>query len=304
MQFSFWPDNERPWTETLDLARWAEASGLMSFWFADHYMSQPDDSNGPERGQDPALECWTVLTALGALVPRLRLVSMVSPVTIHHPVVLAKRVATLDQIAPGRAVLGLGAGWQVNEHQGYGIELPAPGARVDRFAEAIEVVHQLLNQDRSTFSGKYFNLDDATFAPRPASLPLLVGTAGPRMLRLTARFAGEWNTWGDPDEIRVRTALFNTACEQEGRDPATLHRSAQAMIFLTKDDATRDKLKGRVPAGRSLVGGVNELIDLLNDYAQQGVDEFAIPDFTLGKTAEARREVLETLRTEVLSAVG
>jgi alkanesulfonate monooxygenase SsuD/methylene tetrahydromethanopterin reductase-like flavin-dependent oxidoreductase (luciferase family) len=302
MKFSFWPDNARPWAETLDLARWAEEAGLLSFWYADHYMSQPDDSNGPERGDEAAHECWTMLTALGALVPRLRLVSMVSPVTIHHPVVLAKRVATLDQIAPGRVVLGLGAGWQVNEHQAYGIDLPPPGPRVDRFAEAIEVVHQLLHQDRSNFSGTFFNLDDATFVPRPEQLALMVGTASPRMLRLTARFADEWNTWGDPDEIRRRTALFVAACEREGRDPSTLHRSAQAMIFLTNDDATRDKLKERAPAGRSLVGGVAELIDLLGEYVEQGVDEFALPDFTLGKTAQARREVLETLRTEVLPA--
>jgi alkanesulfonate monooxygenase SsuD/methylene tetrahydromethanopterin reductase-like flavin-dependent oxidoreductase (luciferase family) len=304
MQFSFWPSNDRPWDETLELAQWAEQSGLLSFWYADHFMSQPDADNGPERGTDPALECWTVLTALGALVPRVRLVSMVSPVTIHHPVVLAKRVATLDLIAPGRVVLGLGAGWQVNEHEAYGIDLPAPAARVDRFEEAIGVIHSLLSTDRSNVDGQYYRLTDAPFNPQPATLPLLVGTAGSRMLRLTARYASEWNTWGDPDLIRERTAGFRVACEREGRDPATLHRSAQAMIFLTKDDAVRDKLKSRVPAGRSLVGGVSELVDLLSDYAAQGVDEFAIPDFTLGSTAEARREVLETLRAEVLPHIA
>jgi alkanesulfonate monooxygenase SsuD/methylene tetrahydromethanopterin reductase-like flavin-dependent oxidoreductase (luciferase family) len=303
VQFSFWPSNERPWDETLELAQWAEQSGLLSFWFADHFMSQPDDDI-TQPGEDPALECWTVLTALGALVPRLRLVSMVSPVTIHHPVVLAKRVATLDLIAPARVVLGLGAGWQENEHTAYGFELASPGRRVDRFAEAIEVVHKLLNHDRSEYSGRYYTLTDAAFVPRPNRLPMLVGTAGPRMLRLTARFADEWNTWGDPDLVGVRTASFIEACEQEGRDPATVHRSAQAMIFLTKDDATRDKLKARVPAGRSLVGGVNELIDLLAAYRSQGLDEFAIPDFTLGSTAQARRDVLETLRTEVLPALS
>ena len=166
------------------------------------------------------------------------------------------------------------------------------------------MVRLLLTQDRSQFSGEYYNLTDATFVPRPERLPLLVGTAGPRMMRLTARFADEWNTWGDPELVRQRTRDFMTACEMEGRDPSTVHRSAQAMIFLTKDDATRDKLKPRVPEGRSLVGGVNELIDQLGSYVEQGLDEFAIPDFTLGPTAEARLEVLETLRTEVVPAVG
>jgi alkanesulfonate monooxygenase SsuD/methylene tetrahydromethanopterin reductase-like flavin-dependent oxidoreductase (luciferase family) len=300
MQFSIWPDNERPWEEALSLAHWAEQAGLSGIWYPDHFMSQPDDMTQP--GHDPAHECWTVLTAIGALVPRLRLVSMVSPVTIHHPVVLAKRAATLDQIVPGRVVLGLGAGWQVNEHQAYGFDLPEPKLRVDRFEEAIDVVHRLLREDQPSFTGSYYHLDAATFVPPAPRVRLLVGTAGPRMLRLTARFADEWNTWGDPDEVRRRTALFTAACEREGRDPATIHRSAQAMIFLTKDDATRDRLKPNVPAARSLVGGVAEITDLLGAYVEQGVDEFAIPDFTLGKTADARRETLETLRTEVLPA--
>lgn len=298
MKISIWPDNERSWVEALDLAQWAEQAGMHSYWYADHFMSQTEDESP---GDGPSHECWTVLTALGALVPRLRLVSMVSPVTIHHPVVLAKRAATLDAIAPGRVVLGLGAGWQVNEHRAYGFELPAAGPRVSRFAEAIEVVRQLLTQARSQFQGEYYTLNDATFAPRPTGpLPLLVGTGSPRMLRLTARFADEWNTWGDPDLVRERTASFMAACEREGRDPATIHRSTQAMIFLTKDDATRDKLKGRAPAGRSLVGGPSELVDVMSQYVEQGVDEFAIPDFTLGKTPEARREALEVLRTEVV----
>lgn len=301
MKFSVWPSNERSWDETLQLAHWAEQSGFHSYWYADHFMSQPDDTNGPERGDDPSLEAWTILTAIGALVPRVRLVSMVSPITIHHPVVLAKRVATLDLIAPGRVVLGLGAGWQVNEHEAYGIELPAPARRVDRFEEAIEVIHQLLNKDRADFTGHYYALSDAPFVPRPAALPLLVGTAGPRMLRLTARFADEWNTWGDPELVRERTIAFTTACEQEGRDPATIHRSAQAMIFLTKDDAARDKLRARVPAGRSLVGGPSELIDLIGSYIEQGVDEFAIPDFTLGRTTEERLDTFQTLHTEVVA---
>jgi alkanesulfonate monooxygenase SsuD/methylene tetrahydromethanopterin reductase-like flavin-dependent oxidoreductase (luciferase family) len=300
MQFSIWPDNERPWDEALDLARWAEQAGLSGIWYPDHFMSNAGDMTVP--GHEPAHECWTILTAIGALVPRLRLVSMVSPVTIHHPVVLAKRAATLDRIAPGRVVLGLGAGWQVNEHQGYGFDLPAPKPRVDRFEEAIDVVRRLLHEELPSFSGGYYRLDAAPFVPAAPQVSLLVGTAGPRMLRLTARFADEWNTWGDPDEVRRRTALFTTACEAEGRDPSTVHRSAQAMIFLTNDDATRDKLKPKVPEGRSLVGGPSELIDLLGQYVDQGVDEFAIPDFTLGKTPEIRREALETLRSEVLPA--
>lgn len=302
MKFSLWPSYERPWSEILDLATSIERNGWHALWYADHFMTQNDDDSA---GEGPALECWSMLAAVAAAVPRLRLASMVSPVTIHHPVVLAKRATTVDRISDGRVVLGLGAGWQVNEHAAYGFELPQPRQRVDRFAEAIEVIHRLTRDARTTFDGSYYRITDAPFEPKPVQqpLPLLVGTGSPRMLRLTATWADEWNTWGDPDLIEQRTAAFRAACDAVGRDPSTIRRSAQALVFLTKDDATRDKLRARVPADRSLVGGPSEMIDLLGRYVEQGVDEFAVPDFTLGATPEARRDVIDRFWSEVASAL-
>ena len=301
MRFSLWPSNGRTWDETLELARWAERSGLDGFWYADHLM--PFRIGGVADPGD-AHECWTILTAVGALVPRLRLVSMVSPVTIHHPVVLAKRAVTADHVSGGRAVLGLGAGWQENEHVAYGFDLPAPGPRVDRFAEAIETVQRLLRAapgESVDHTGTHFRLTAAPLSPRPVGerLPVLVGTGSPRMLRLTARWADEWNTWGDPDQVRTRTDAFLTACDREGRDPASLRRSVQALIFL---DGGPD---GEQPvAGRSLMGSAGQLVEHLQRYAAQGVDEFAIPDFNLGASHSERMDVLERLRTEVLPHVG
>lgn len=301
MRFSLWPSYDRTWAETVELARWAEQAGLDGFWYADHLMPfRPDGS--PDHGD--ALECWSVLTAVGALVPRVRLVSMVSPVTIHHPVVLAKRAVTADHVSGGRAVLGLGAGWQENEHRAYGFDLPAPGPRVDRFAEAIEAVQRLLRSapgEGVDLDGQHYQLRGAPLSPRPVGdrLPVLVGTGSPRMLRLTARWADEWNTWGDPDTVRTRTEAFLAACGREQRDPATVRRSAQALVFLDGGP------EGEQPvAGRSLVGSADELVESLQRYADQGVDEFAIPDFTLGATQAERLHTLERLRTEVLPHVG
>ncbi len=293
-----WPSFERSWDEVLDMARWAEGCGLHGLWFADHFMPQTDDNSA---AAGATLECWTVLAAVGAVVPRLRLTSMVSPVTIHHPVVLAKRAVTVDQITGGRAVLGIGAGWQINEHAAYGFELPAAGERVSRFAEAIEVIHRLLHDQRATFNGKTYRLDNAPFDPKPHHLPILVGTGSPRMMRITARWADVWNTWGDPVQIAERTAQWLEACAAVDRDPATVRRCAQAMVFITDNDDTRDRLRARAPTGRSLVGGTAELIDMIGSYVDAGVDEFAIPDFTLGRTPEARREMMERLRSEVLA---
>ncbi len=299
MQFSVWPSYDRSWSETLSLAMWAEQSGFLSFWYADHLMSQAEDGESGD-----AHECWTVLAAIGALVPRVRLVSMVSPVTIHHPVLLAKRATTTDHISGGRAVLGLGAGWMVEEHSAYGFELPEPGPRVTHFAEAIEIVHRLFREDSVTFHGSSYQLTEAPLAPKPVNgtLPLLVGTGSPRMLGLTARWAQEWNTWGDPDEVGRRTERFVTACESVGRDPASMHRSAQALVFYAPTAAARTAMEPRAVVGRSLIGGAQELIDQLARYAELGVDEFAIADFTLGETPEERRETYETLHSDVLSA--
>lgn len=301
MKFSVWTSYERSWGEVLDVARYLEADGWHALWYADHFMPQTDDNTPSE---EPALECWSVLAGIAAAVPRIRLTSMVSPLTIHHPVVLAKRVTTVDHISGGRAVLGIGAGWQVNEHGAYGFELPPPGERVNRFAEGIEVIQRLLRDSRTEMSGKYYQLADAPFEPKPVQtpLPILVGTASPRMMRLTARWADEWNTWGDPGTVSERTQSFLQACAAEKRDPSTVRRSAQAMVFFTPDDAQRDLVRERAPAGRSLVGGASELIDLIGNYVDQGVDEFAIPDFTLGKTPERRMQAYQRLHAEVLSA--
>jgi alkanesulfonate monooxygenase SsuD/methylene tetrahydromethanopterin reductase-like flavin-dependent oxidoreductase (luciferase family) len=232
MDLCVWPAYERSWSEVVEVSTWGESAGFSGVWYADHFMPQTDDDSP---GHGPALECWTVLAAIGATVPRLRLTSMVSPVTIHHPVVLAKRVATVDHITGGgRTVLGIGAGWQVNEHTTYGFELPAPGERVTRFERAVEQIHGLLHDESIPFD------------PRPASLPVLVGTGSPRMMRITARWADVWNTWGDPAQLAERTAMFLEACHRVGRDPGTVKRSAQAMVFLTNDDRTRDMAE---PAG-------------------------------------------------------
>ena len=300
MDFAMWTMYDRTWDEALERARWAEASGYHSFWYADHLMPFTEDGS-----TDPgdALECWSVLAAIGAVVPRLRLVSMVSPVSIHHPVLLAKRAVTTDHICGGRAVLGIGAGWQVNEHAGYGWELLEPAPRVKRFAEAIEIIHRLLHGERVTFDGTYYSLADAPLGPGPvnARLPILVGTGSPRMLRLTARYADEWNTWGDPDEVARRVTRFLAACDAEERDPASLRRSAQANIFYVRNADERAKAEKEATANRTLIGGAAELVEQIGRYEELGVDEFAIGDYTFGETREQRTDTYAAFHADVLT---
>ena len=301
MRFSVWPSFQRPWVELVALARTIDAGPWHGLWYADHLMPNTEDGS-PIDGE--AFECWTVLAGLAAITSRVRPGSLVSPVTFHHPVVLAKRATTVDHISGGRAVLGLGAGWQINEHAAIGVELPPPGERVRRFEEAIEIVTRVRTERRVTTDGTHFVATDLPFDPKPVQhrLPVMVGTAGQRMLGITARWADEWNTWGDPDTVAEATARFRAACEREHRDPDGIHRSAQALVFMTPDDATTDKLRGRTPAGRSLVGTSAQLVDLVGAYVELGLDELIVPDFTLGTTASERADTLAAFAEQVLPA--
>jgi probable F420-dependent oxidoreductase len=288
VKFSLWPSNTRAPADVLEDVRGAEASGWYGVWLADHYMPNTGDTT-PVRGD--VYECWALLPALAAVTERVRIGTLVSPTSIHHPALLAKRAATIDQLSGGRFVLGLGAGWQLNEHHAYGIDLEPPGKRVSRFEEAIAIVRSLLADDTTTFAGEFYNFTDAPADPKPvqAPLPLLVGTRGPRMLRITARHANEWNTWHAPD-LADRIQALAEACEKTGRDPATMWRSVNALIDL---DGSAP------PSGRTLAGSAQQLIDQLGQYAGLGFDEFILPDANLGATVAERADQLARIKAEV-----
>lgn len=303
MRYSVWPTNDRPWAEVLEVARWADEAGWHGLWYADHYMPNTDD--GSVAG-GPALECWSVLGAVAATTTNLRIGPLVSPTSVHHPVVLANRACTMDDVSGGRFTLGMGAGWQVNEHRAYGIELQDPGPRVSRFAEAIEIVHRMLREDRVTFHGEWYRLTDAPCEPKPVQdpLPIVVGTGSQRMLRLTARWAQQWNTWGDAARVRRLSEAFLTACDAERRDPASMWRSAQALVLFADDRATADRLRERALPERSLIGTPAQIADEISQIAALGTDEFIVPGRGAGPTPEARRETYERFWTEVVPNVG
>jgi len=274
--------------------------GWDGFWYADHYM--PNTPDGEPIGGN-FNECFSVLSALAATTSRLRLGSLVTPTTVNHPALIANRAATIDQISNGRFVLGMGAGWQINEHKAFGIELFDAKPRVDRFAEAIEIVSSMLSQERTTFKGEHFTISNAPCEPKPVQspLPILVGTGGTRMLRLTARFAQEWNTWGTPEVAGAVIKKLREACEKEGRDPATVRTSVQPLFFITPTEDAAEKLKAHVPADRSVLGTPAQLVDAVGEYKALGFDEICVPDFTMGATPEERLEKYGIFWNEVAS---
>jgi F420-dependent oxidoreductase-like protein len=251
-------DPGRHWSDLCALAVHTEALGLSGVWVCDHFMPH-DPGGGPTDG--PVLEGWTTLAALAAMTTRLRLGTLVLGGTYRHPAVVAKMAATLDQVSDGRLTLGLGAGWQQNEHTTYGIDLPPPGARLAAFAEYCAAVRSLLQQPRTTLHGDVYRLTDAPCQPAPLQrpLPLLVGGGGEqRTMRVAARYADAWHTWADPTEFARKSAVLDARCAEIDRDPGEVRRLTGGTLEV---DHPSDRLR-----------------DHLRAYAEAGVDEFVVRD--------------------------
>jgi alkanesulfonate monooxygenase SsuD/methylene tetrahydromethanopterin reductase-like flavin-dependent oxidoreductase (luciferase family) len=244
----------------------------------------------------PTLEATAVLAALASVTERVRLGPLVLGATYRHPAVVAKWASTVDLLSGGRLVLGLGAGWQVNEHEQYGIELGPPGQRIDRFDEALTVITSLLREARTTFHGVHYRLDRALCEPKPLQrpLPVLVGGKGDRMLGLVARHADEWNMWGLPDVIADRSSVLDARCEAVGRDPRSIRRSTQALLLPTDDAARAAAFREAVAPRAAVAGGVEEIVDVVGRWRDVGIDEVVVPDSTLGRGSE-RLEHLDRL---------
>jgi F420-dependent oxidoreductase-like protein len=283
MRFIIWPSTARPWGEILELAQHCEATGWDGLYLADHFMPHGDftpDVDDTLALDGDKLECWSVLAALAAAVPRLRLGTLVSSVTFRHPAVIANIAAAVDNISGGRLVLGVGAGWQRNEHVAYGIELGTIAERLDRFEEACAVINSLLHERRTTFEGNYYRIADAPNQPAPvqARLPLLIGGGGEkRTLRIAARYADIWNSWTTPDALAAKVRVLHGHCEAIGRDPAAIDISTQAPLFLSEDESWL-ATKRNVAPGRSIVGTPSEVADIVRRYRDAGAGEIVIPD--------------------------
>jgi F420-dependent oxidoreductase-like protein len=232
MRFSIWLTMEQSWDDLLGSAEHAEHTGWDGVWVSDHFMP-----NG-ERSSRPRLEAWTTIAGVAACLERVRVGVLVTGNTYRHPAVLAKMAATVDRVSGGRLVLGLGAGWQVNEHEAYGIELPPVPERLARLDEACQVIRLLHSQERSDFEGRFYRLVDAPCEPKPLQrpLPLLIGGSGEKVtMRIAARYADEWNCWGLPDLIEHKLEVLERHCVEIGRAPGSIRRSAQAVVLMSDD---------------------------------------------------------------------
>jgi F420-dependent oxidoreductase-like protein len=298
VRFSYWPPPTLSWQDTLQLALHCERTGWDGLWCADHFMPNEADTS------KPWLECWTTLAGLAAAVPRLRLGPLVSGNTYRHPAVLAKMAATLDHVSGGRAVLGIGAGWQENEHRAYGIEFSDVPGRLRRLDEACRVIRALLANARSDFDGAHYQLADAPLEPKPVGpLPLLVGGGGEKVtMRIAAEHADEWNVWGSVETLRHKCGVLDAHCDRLGRDPATIARSSQALLFLDDDETRLDALRRRRMPMPTLIGTPAQVAEVLVQYRDAGVGEWIVPGFNLGPV-ERQCETLDRFIEQVAPAL-
>ena len=296
MRFSIWPSPQRPWNEILELTQHCESTGWDGVYYADHFMPNSGDTT-PLDGD--TLECWSVIAGLAATVPRLRIAPLVTSVTYRHPAVLANIAAAVDNMSGGRLLLGIGAGWQENEHLAYGIALGTIKERLDRFEEACAVIVAMTREKRANFAGDYFTVADAPNQPAPvqAKLPILIGGGGEkRTLRIAAQYADEWNSWTDPPTLTHKLGVLRGHCDAIGRDFDEIAVSTQALLFLSTDE---EWLKDKRTMG-GIAGTPAEVTDVIGQYRDAGADEIIIPDFTMGPM-QRRKDTCDLFMTEVAS---
>jgi F420-dependent oxidoreductase-like protein len=216
------------------IATSAEDNGFDSVWVMDHlYQIGPV---GPR--EDPMLEAYTLLGALAARTRRVSLGTMVTGVTYRNPALLAKIVTTLDVISSGRAILGIGAAWNDDEHAGYGYDFPPAGERLDRLEEALQICRAMFTDPAPSFEGRHYRVHEVLNNPRPirGGIPVLIGGGGERRtLRLVAQYGDACNLFGKPDEVRHKLDVLERHCADVGRDPAEITKT---VLLTVRDPAT------------------------------------------------------------------
>lgn len=279
--FSFAAGDDQIFERVAALASAAEESGFESVWVMDHFYQLPP-LGGPDQ---PMLEAYTLLGALGARTERVKLGALVTGVTYRNPALLAKIVTTLDVITRGRAILGIGAAWYDVEHEGMGFEFPPAGERLDRLEEALRICRAMFTQERPSFTGRHYRLDGARNIPspiQPGGPPILVGGGGERRtLRLAAQYGDMCNFFGDLDTVRHKVKVLHDHCAEVGRDPSAIAVSRLATLVLTDSaDATAaaramvEAAAGPERAAAFNIGEEKEIVDQVAELADAGVDYF------------------------------
>ncbi len=270
------PEVERDvrWPELLDMIRAIEDLGYDSVWVGEHLLYRWTDR--PARGP---WEAWTQLAAIAAVTSRIELGPLVACTNFHNPALLAKQTATIDEISGGRLILGLGAGWNETEFRAFGYPFDH---RIDRFEEAFTIIRTLLQDGAIDFDGRFYQARDCELLPRarPGGPPLMIGSKGPRMLRLSLPYVHQWNVWfsdtgNSPTGVPALRDVVDEACRDVGRDPAAIERTVAVQVrFMDGTGRIEGEYAQRTFA--PLEGTPDEMAEVLHTYAREGISHVQV----------------------------
>ena len=264
------------WEQVREQWQMAEEMGFDQLYLFDHFTGLYGDPAGP------CLEASTLLAGLARETERAQIGVLVYGNTHRHPAILAKEIVTVDHLSGGRALLGIGTGWNEFEHRAYGLDLPSPGVRVAMLDEALTCIRGLLTNERWSFEGTHYRMEEAPFAPKPVhgTLPVLVGGKRPKMLRVVAKHADIWDSGGTPEVHAERSEELRRACDEVGREYGEIRHS--------------------VSFGADRLVDIDRFEELVRAYHVAGVRQFLF-DFPLTSGEQAvvgrvAREIMPRLR--------
>ncbi|MGD2100611.1 MAG: LLM class flavin-dependent oxidoreductase [Acidimicrobiia bacterium] len=265
-------EREVTWGEVVDIARAAEDCGFDSIWVGDHLLYRDDlGSSGP-------WEAWTSLAALAQETNRVELGPLVAATSFHSPAMIAKMASTVDEISEGRLILGLGAGWNRVEYDAFGFPFDH---RVSRFDEAFTIIRTLIRDGHIDFEGAYYTHRDMELLPpaRP-DMKILLGSNGPRMLRIGAPHVDMWNSWfvwfgNRPEGLASLLDELSAACHDTGRDPSTVEKTAAVLVELERGSGRRAGSEER-PEAPPIRGSHEEIAERLGAFAAAGISHLQL----------------------------
>jgi F420-dependent oxidoreductase-like protein len=274
--------NDKLFDHVVMLASTAEKAGFDSVHVMDHFYQLP--GSGPRT--DPMLESYTVLAGIAARTTKIRVGALVTGVTYRNPAHLAKIVTTLDVVSSGRAILGIGAAWNEDEHRGYGYDFPPVGERISRLEEAVQICRAMFREEAPTFEGRYYRIQGALNFPRPIQPngpPIMIGGGGEqRTLKLAAQYADMCNIFGDAATVRHKIDVLEQHCQSVGRDPATIIKTRLGSLLIRKTDAeaerafqqllSRPGVNEQVVRAVFMVGGPDRVAEQAQQLLDAGLD--------------------------------
>jgi len=278
------PD-DRLFDHVIEQARAAEEAGFDLVTVMDHFYQI--NGVGPENA--PMLEAYTTLSALATQTKRVKLGTLVTGVTYRNPALLAKQVTALDVVSKGRAILGIGAAWNENEHVGYGLEFPPIARRMDRLEEAVTIARLMFTEERPSFDGKHYRIERALNVPRPIQKggpKILIGGGGEkRTLRILAKHGDIGHWFGGPlEELKRKKGVFEDHCAAVGRNPSDVMLTLGVGIILVKDEREAKPLLDRIPPERRpMIRALNveQAAEFLRPYIDAGFGGFTLNNPTL-----------------------